>query len=603
MKSRFLIASLLGCSVMAFAQKAQLPGVSVTKNKAAFQSAESAVTSNGNREVIWSDDFSNPANWTIANEAGNNDNWVIGTDGPAGSFAIPDIASTTAANGFALFDSDLLCSGNQIANLTLANGVDCSAYPEVMLEFQQQYRRFFDSTFVFVSNDGGANWTKYVVNAAMTNNDFVAGNPNTAKLYITPTAGGQSNVLIRFQFYSPTGLGTAPGCAYSWMIDDVTLATPPQYDLVVNTIYHANIETDFEQGTTPLSQADTVFAGVVIDNQGYVAQDVTINWTVKRDGATVASGTSDPVNVAGFSSATAFVPTNYVPDAVGAYTVEVTLESANTDDTPANNSGSKSFTISQNIFASVNGLTNVGPVTYSGAGPEFVAYKAGQQYLVKNPQTLYNINFAVAGGTAASAQNVELQVELYDNALTNPLALESYLISASHPTTPTWVASALSSPVDLVPGVYVASVGNLDADKTLTFFAEDGDDDIGTLMYGPFGAAGAVNWFIGWDFSPAVALNFENTIGFDAIDNVNSLNVFPNPANESITVTATFGKVSSMRLSLIDLSGKEVYFKSIAGNVAAFKDVISLNEFANGIYTLRLESSKGVSTQKVVVAH
>lgn len=603
MKSRFLIASLLGCSVMAFAQKAQLPGVSVTKNKAAFQNAEAAVTNNGNREIIWSDDFSVAENWTISNETGNNDNWIIGTTGPTGGFAIPTIASTTAANGFAKFDSDVLCSGNQIANLTLVNGVDCSAYPEVMLEFQQQYRRFFDSTFVFVSNDGGNNWTKYVVNASMANNDFVAGNPNTAKVYITPTAGGQSNVQIRFQFYSPTGLGAAPGCAYAWMIDDVALSVPPQYDLVVNTLYHANIETDFEQGTTPLSQADTVFAGVVIDNQGFVAQDVTINWTVKRSGSTVATGSSAAVNVGGFSSATAFVPTNYVPDAVGAYTVEVELTSANTDDTPENNSGVKSFTIGQNLFASVNGLTNVGTVSYSGAGPDFVAYKAGQQYLIKNAQTLYNIDFAVAGGTAASAQNVELQVELYDGALANPLALESYLISASHPTTPTWVSSALSSPVDLVPGVYVASVGNLDADKTMTFFAEDGDDDIGTLMYGPFGAQSAVNWFIGWDFSPAVALNFENTIGFEAIDNVNNLNVFPNPANESITVSATFGKVSSMRLSLIDLSGKEVYFKSITGNVAAFQDVISLNEFANGIYTLRLESSKGVSTQKVVVAH
>lgn len=605
MKSRFLIASLLGCTVMAFAQKAQLPGVSVTKNKAAFANAEAGVTNEGPRQTIWTDDFSNASNWVISNEVGNNDNWVIGTNGPAGTqFGIPDIASTTASNGFALFDSDILCSGNQIANLTTANGVDCSGFTEVALRFQQQYRRFRDSTFVFVSNDDGATWVKYPVNVPLTNNDFVASNPDVAAINITPTAAGQANVKIRFQFYSPSTLGAGSGCAYSWMVDDVELYVPPVNELRITAMYHADIIADFEQGTTPLSQADTVFAGFTVKSEGSAVQNATVNWSVKRSGATVASGTAPtPVTVGSFETVTAFLSTNYVPDQTGSYTVEVSLVGGDNDPTPDNNSGVKAFTISDNLFASVNGLANVGTVSYSGAGPVFDAYKAGQQYLIKAPQTLYNIDFAVSGGSTPAAQNVELQVELFDNTLATPLALEAYNISASHPTTATWVSSALSTPVDLAPGVYIASIGNLDSDKRFTFFAEDGDDDTGTLMNGPFGVGGAVDWFIGYDFSPAVALNFENTIGFESIENVNNLNVFPNPANESITVTATFGKVSTMRLSLVDLSGKEVYFKSISGNVAAFKDVIALDEFANGIYTLRLESSKGISTQKVVVAH
>ena len=35
--------------------------------------------------AFWTDDFSNTTNWTISNQVGNNDDWVIGTGVPAGA--------------------------------------------------------------------------------------------------------------------------------------------------------------------------------------------------------------------------------------------------------------------------------------------------------------------------------------------------------------------------------------------------------------------------------------------------------------------------------------------------------------------------------------
>src|SRR4051812_25949940 len=115
--------------------------------------------------TIWSDDFSNSSNWTITTPFGSGSykDWMIGTTAPSGTFAIPAILSTTAFNGFALFDSDKNCSGDQIADITTSSPVNCSADPFVSLNFQQQYNRFLDSTFVFVSNNG-TTWTKYPVN-------------------------------------------------------------------------------------------------------------------------------------------------------------------------------------------------------------------------------------------------------------------------------------------------------------------------------------------------------------------------------------------------------------------------------------------------------
>ncbi|MFN5318472.1 MAG: hypothetical protein ACK5CY_06495 [Bacteroidia bacterium] len=146
MKTKLLLVSVLCTALSVSAQKIHDASNVVGKNNATVNKRGAAVTNS--RDVFYTNDFSNASDWVIAAQAGS-DNWVIGTDVPSGAYAIDGIASTTAANGFALFDSDLLCGGNQVANLTMANGVDCSAQSEVLLSFEQQYRRLFVSTFVF----------------------------------------------------------------------------------------------------------------------------------------------------------------------------------------------------------------------------------------------------------------------------------------------------------------------------------------------------------------------------------------------------------------------------------------------------------------------
>ncbi|MFN8154499.1 MAG: T9SS type A sorting domain-containing protein [Bacteroidia bacterium] len=222
---------LLGICVLASAQLSIAQDlIHVVKHNAKSHNLNVS-TARGIRPVpsvasFWSDDFSNAANWTISNQSGNSDNWVIGTSVPSGSFAIPAITSTSAANGYALFDSDLLCSGDQIADVTTANSINCSSESTVTLSFEQYYRRFDDSTFVFVSVDN-VNWTKFPVNEAYANNQSSATNPEVVTVDISSVAANQATVWIRFEFWSPstytTGPGGAPGCAYAWMIDDVAL--------------------------------------------------------------------------------------------------------------------------------------------------------------------------------------------------------------------------------------------------------------------------------------------------------------------------------------------------------------------------------------------
>ncbi|MCU0319481.1 MAG: hypothetical protein MUE88_05325 [Flavobacteriales bacterium] len=119
--------------------------------------------------AIWCDDFSDASTWEFGNVDGNTDSWVIGTNGPSGEFAIDPIASTTAANGFAMFDSDALGGDgtNQNAFVQMAQPVDCQGVANVVVVFEQFYAQFLGTCFLDVSNDG-ATWFRCIDRSTLT---------------------------------------------------------------------------------------------------------------------------------------------------------------------------------------------------------------------------------------------------------------------------------------------------------------------------------------------------------------------------------------------------------------------------------------------------
>ena len=551
--------------------------------------------------TIYSNDFSVPSSWVISNSAANTSNWVIGSTIPAGAFLIDPIASTTAANGFALFDSDLDCSGNQIPNLTTAASINCSSYPDVILEFQQQYRRFDDSTFVFISNNGGSTWVKYRVNTTLANNDFCATNSEVVRLNITPTAGGQANVKIRFQFWSPTGSFTAPGCGYSWMIDDVKLITPPPFELQVLETYHANVFNDWEYGTYPLSQTREVNVVSVVRSEGSSDETATINYTITRNGTVVNSGSSAPFTLQPYSNDTIEILTGYIPDAVGNYVVTSTITSANTDTDLSNNTKTSSFVVSNYIYSGLNDLTTAQAYTYSAAAAPFNPSKVANRYFIANDIAFQGIDIAVS---SVSTDNTALTIEVFDsNDLLNPLSVGAFNISATHPTTAQYFTVVIPQAFLLADGLYVASVGSSATDKQFYFYANVGDNDNSTIVNLPDGT-GVPTWFLS-TLTPAVNLNFDPTIGVTGLSTNPGVEfgVFPNPASDQLSWKVKSNEASSMNVSLIDVNGKVVFNKTISGKIASYQDTLSLASFANGVYTLELKTISGVQTQKLVIAH
>jgi hypothetical protein len=606
MKSKLLLALFLGGSVVVSAQKTDFNSTKTlgkTKTQAIHYNEGIIPTGASSREVIWTNDFSNASDWESTTLGDPDDAWVIGTTGPSGPIPIPAITSTTAGNGFALFDSDLSCSGNQIVNLTQVNTVDCSLHPQVILQFEQFYRRFNDSTFVFVSNDNGANWVKYPVNRAYTTNT-TSPNSDLVKVNISETAGNQASVKIRFQFWSPSsyaGPGNGgPGCAYAWMIDDVQLTTPPDYELLVNTLYHGDIVRDWEYGIYPLSQADTVVVYAIVRNEGVQSQDVTLDYDILRNGTSVNSGSSATVTLGSFVTDTIVFSTGYTPDAIGNYELAVEITSDNEDAIPDNNTLSSTFRVSEFIYSGVESLQSPDLVnaTYSTetAPGVFEIIKSGNLYNILNEVDCKAIDIAVS---STSTDDTELLIELLQSDLVTSIALGDYTITSTHPTTAQYITIQLDQTVTLTGGntIYAAAASSLSDDKQFYLYLnDDGDPDNSGFV--------EVNGeLFGVAETPCINLNLDPTIGIKDVNGSDILSVYPNPANESIRVNFELNGASNVAVNLIDAAGKVVFSKNISGNVLKYQDTIGTAEFANGVYSLQITTSNGVSSQKVVIAH
>lgn len=75
-----------------------------------------------------------------------------------------------------------------------------------------------------------------------------------------------------------------------------------------------------------------------------------------------------------------------------------------------------------------------------------------------------------------------------------------------------------------------------------------------------------------------------------------AVNVYPNPAAETISVEGLF---ENAEIQLLTMDGRQVYRKGAQSKQAR----IDVSHFANGIYILRIQSQQGLSTQKIKILH
>ncbi len=554
--------------------------------------------------TLWSDDFSVPANWTLSASVGT-DNWVIGVNGPSGSFAIDPINSTSAANGFAMFDSDLLCSGDQVAELTLANNIDLSGSTSARLVFEQYYRRFFDSTYVFVSNDGGTTWTQYSVNANTVNNNFNSNNapfgsesnPDVVSIDITSVAAGSSQVRVRFQFYSPATLDPSAGCAYAWMVDDVAIE-----DIPANDIGIAETANPSQYSSTPILQVTPLtLAARVVNNGGAPATNVGVtvdifdaNLNNVFTGATsTASSLASGDTTALLSTATSFTPAD-----TGIYYIQYVCSMTDPDSNTSNDTTYSFVYVDDSTYA--RDETFFDAATYLG-GFGFNANTGylGHMFDIIQASSLTSVSFFLDAATLGDVMSVEVFTVSGGEPSLVIGGTGNYTISADD-TGGAFITLPFLSAINVIPGQYFVAV-NQQSQNNITLGASSG---YFTPNTGFFQVAGGAWTALETVFELSFILRPNNPsstlVGVNNVELNKNITVFPNPSKGYVFIMTNNGAEKDALVTVSNTMGQIVYTNTFS---ALDNAKIDLRNQADGIYTVRVQTANGVMTKNIMVSN
>ena len=613
----FVIASSL------FAQKAELSKNNfVTKSNKKITTTPTAHKS----AAIWSDDFSDASTWTLGHASSCDLDWQIGLNlSNSGAYPTDAVASTSAANGYAMLDSDAYGgdgSGDVESSwMTTASPINLSGTTNIILNFETNYRQFDTQCFIVTSTnnndwpelnvdfDASTNPNVYALWEDYGNNDGVESNPTTVNVNISGSAGNQSQVWVRFHHTGTWG--------YSWFVDDASISNLQANDIVLNEAWASTFQNS-EYGRTPVAQlSDSLALGGEIYNFGSATQTgIELSIAIQNSaGATMAS------NVESFPSleqdSTDLLQTAVAVDlAEGVYTLNATLTSDEDNEEGQyfeNNSYSREFAITKNLY-SLDGIgvydeedlsiTNIGTGnTGTGEGNTLLV-----RYLILEETSIVGLEVAISslstvGGQIFSFLLPESSLLNEDGSLNQSADVYSGRIAENEDGVTVTQNNIDNNLVyiplpetTLAPGFYYACAelysagGDADALQVL-------DDE---TVWEPYGAS---LYFTADDqtvytngTAVAIRMALGDYVDLDENENNTLFSVVPNPSNGVFTVTTD--KNDFYTLDVVNVLGEVISSKTIEG---AINETIDISNFDAGIYLVKLTTSTAQNVQRVVI--
>lgn len=581
MKKVYLSIAIGMISLGSIAQVAQKQ-----KNISVSQTIKPNTDSYQEKVDIWTNDFSTSSDWTIQDLGTTGDNWVIGTGVPSGTYAISGIQSTTAANGFALFDSDLMCSGNQNSIVYNTTPVDLGVYPYVTLEFESYYRKFQGTAYVGFSTDA-VNWTYVEVHTNLGANDATE-NPEIVSV-AAPVIAGSPTAYICFRYQG--------GCDYAWMVDDVKIVTTPSYDLKTTySLYHSEF---YQYSQIPLLQVAPTKFNVGVTNNGVndltnimLAVDVTGQETTTLNSVPVATSVTGQVDT---------LTVSYTPSALGVYNFAQTLSLNETDENPANNSGlpNVSFEVTNNTYAVDKGAPYADyPALETIFLDATIPYtELGNSFDIYANQDLYAIDVHLS---TASTQGGEFYGILYEynssassaSDLWTNTGNETDLFTIDASTTLGDIVTLnFTSPVSLAPGTYMISVRE-SSDGAV--FSRSGFTTGNTQSWCWINSTSNGPSWTGLSSTPVVRMNFDASVSVANAGVLEGVKVYPNPSTGVINVSNDLNIENTVVVT--DISGKLVTSKK-----SSVATTIDLGAFGAGVYMIEVSNLNGKKVERVVI--
>ncbi len=583
-------------------------------------------------EILFSEDFAdtlsgNPGNGAWTREGQHGLIWQFDLDGPDGPLiqnGVP-LSSTTADNGFFIFDADAadpaMIGGLDRTGFLVSPLMDLSAGASAVLQFQQFFNYCcydFTPLFIGVSNDGGDTWVDIEATPGYTGgaNNF-SDNPVITNIDISPYAAGFDQVKIRFGYNPEEFEGFTH---YFWAIDDVVVfVNPIEYDLAVSDMFLTDIMIDYEYLQIPDAQSNNQDFTVLVSNNGGQAQTgVHAVVTVFNPLGANSDFSSDTVSLEPGGRDTLLITTTLLADELGLYNCNVNAMSDQSvdDEIPGNNMLSKSFNTTMNIMAHEHGTFFDGS-DGSRADTEnpgtFLTFALGNMFKMQTSaildgiqaqivdsstigKTIYPVIYKIVSG---GIQGDVVPVAGYstDAMLDGYTIVEEDLLGESFNI-------PLSMTVNLVPNEYymIALYSEEDGDEVYFKTLIDGDSDLSTIRFG-VDQFGNDNWFNAYNFTPAIRLNFDIALGFEEFaEEFTNVNAYPNPASSYIDIEFTTKSNEFVSIKVYDISGKIVLDKEI-GNIPNGEQRIrlNLNSLNSGLYFYDLHQGSSVMTNKFIV--
>ena len=555
--------------------------------------------------TLFSEDFENGSNDWTTDVLNGSVEWTLTSTGNTSGFSPGPLESTSGfpIGSWMTADSDAQGAAGTQEETTFTSPAitDLSAYPALILEFEQSFRQLNDDeTTVGISADGGITWIAYPVNTEVIGNQSTPGSPASQLISLNISEalnGGSSDIRIRFHWVSFEGF------TYAWNIDDVRLIEAPENDLIIQSYTYSDWDPNtaynfagLEYAMYPVDQLRPLEFKTVVFNNGTIEQTgihlhVNIDgpgsndFSISSDTISLSVGTTDILTISGYSP----------PSVIGQYEITYSIVQDQVDIDTNTNIAFQIFQVTDHIFGRDLGNMDGG---YDNQNQPF---EIGNWFNMSNwGSDLHAIEVALNDQTDPGALIVAV---LYDSNRDYLMESEEYIVVPDDLNSiggDNFITLPLITPVNLQQ--------NKDYLVVIKHYGGNDNVVLGTsgesLPFTSYILNGVNNTWYYITSTPMVRMNLDQSVSISERDNriISDMTIYPNPATSTTNVQFELLRTSKVELQVLDAIGRVVLTEDLGTQgIGPVRVEINTTDLSSGFYSLTLNSSEGSVTSHLLV--
>jgi hypothetical protein len=332
----------------------------------------------------------------------------------------------------------------------------------------------------------------------------------------------------------------------------------------------------------------------------YVSQANAANDESPRIAITVIVNALPSTPVITASSATSFCTGGSVDLSSSAATGNTWSTNATTQTITATTSGTYTVTVTDNNGCSASSVATT--VNVSNAPSPTVSSSATQACSGETVTLTSSTADSYSWSTGATTQSIQVTATgTVTVTTTNADACDG--VGASAPVTVTFTQTPSAQGAFTTNGNIVTFTNT---STGATAYSWDFGDFTNSSAAAPVhafasnGSYSVVLTAINGNCTDTTVLTVAITVSVEELIGLGNINVYPNPASESITVSFDNQLGNSIEISLIDALGRSIVSETVQ-SLGLNEFGLNLSSISNGMYTLQLTSNNNIVTRKVIV--